>query len=67
MSGHNSTEITKNRDHRDNLAHNGSQASSRKPGILKGVINVVQGLIYSGCCNANFSLNPVPHDTEPSD
>ena len=34
MSGHNSTEITKNSAHSDNLAHNGSQASSRKPGIL---------------------------------
>ena len=67
MSGHNSAEISKNRAHRDNPAHNGSQASSRKPGILKGVINVVQSLIYSGCSYANFSLNPVPHNTEPSD
>ena len=48
MSGHNSTEISKNRAHRDNLAHNGSQASSRKPGILKGVINVVQALSILG-------------------
>ena len=48
MPGHNSAEIPENRTHRDNLTHNGSQASSRKSRILKGVVNVKQSLIYSG-------------------
>ena len=48
MPGHNSAEIPENRTHRDNLTHNGSQASSRKSRILKGVVNVKQSLSILG-------------------
>ena len=66
MSGHKPAKISQHMAHRDNLTHNGSQASSRKSRILKGVVNVMQSFVYSGFSNANFTLKLVPNDAKPS-